>query len=78
MSDTKQAEKYALQSTKRNGPRFDILSYNATTEMAVLLGGCGVKFEESLNKERLLKYGYKVVRVKQGESKDAIDTGVQT
>lgn len=53
---------YILRSTKEGGPVFDILTYNAESKVGLLrrVGGSGVEFKESLDKERLKQYGYRI------------------
>lgn len=51
---------YVLRSTKENGPVFDIVAYNTETKMGTLRGAMGVDFTESLDKERLKKWGYRI------------------
>jgi hypothetical protein len=52
---------YILKSTKPDGPVFEILKYDAESKMGTLFGAMGVEFKESLDKERLKKYGYKIM-----------------
>lgn len=51
---------YVLRSTKDNGPVFEIVQYDPDTKIGKLMGSAGVEFKESLDKERLKKYGYRI------------------
>ena len=51
---------FILKSTKENGPVFDILKYDQDSKIGVLKGRAGVEFKESLDKDRLKKYGYRI------------------
>lgn len=52
---------YFLQSTKPNGPIFEILKYDPETHRATLVGKLGTPFEETISKEYLDKWHYRVV-----------------
>lgn len=49
---------YILMSD--SGKQFEILKYDPDTKMGRLVGSMGVEFDESLDKERLKKYGYRI------------------
>ena len=51
---------FILKSTRDNGPVFEILAYDPDTKVGRLLGSMGVEFKESLDKERLKKFGYRI------------------
>lgn len=52
---------YILRSTREGGPTYDILTYDTATKLGLLrnIRG-GVEFNESLDKDRLVKYGYRI------------------
>lgn len=56
--------KLYLESTRPQtmGKQYEVLSYDAETKKGVLQGQHGSKFETSIDKETLLKYGYKVTK----------------
>jgi hypothetical protein len=56
--------KLFLQSTRpgKEDLRFEILKYDPETKQGVILGSYGVEFPANLEKEYILKTGYKVVR----------------
>jgi len=56
--------KLYLQSTRegQEAKRFEVLSYDPTTQKGIVKGGMGVEFETDMRKETLVKYGYKVVK----------------
>ena len=56
--------KLFLQSTKegREPRRFEVLSYDPETKKGCVIGALGVEFEADMSNEKLLQYGYKVVK----------------
>lgn len=51
-----------LENVKNSAIRFQVLSYDADTKIAVLLGQYGARFNRNISKEALAQYGYKVVQ----------------
>ena len=64
---------FILKSTKPGGPVFEILQYDPDTKMGVLKG-TGAEFKHSLDKEHVVKYGY---RIERKENDDAEQPQVQ-
>lgn len=62
---------FLVQSTKPNGPTFEIVRYDQETKEAVLRGSMGVEFKSNIAKDQLLKYGYKVVRASAQSQEDS-------
>lgn len=55
--------KLLLKSTRKGSTKqFEILSYDPATKKGRVLGEMGVEFETAMDKETLIKYGYKVVQ----------------
>jgi hypothetical protein len=55
--------KIYLESTRSGTTkRFEVLNYNAETKKGVVLGEMGTEFETAMDKETLVKYGYKVIK----------------
>jgi hypothetical protein len=51
-----------IDSDRKPGLRFRVLSLDTTTQRGVLLGPMGVQFERVISKSELEKYGYKRVK----------------
>lgn len=66
--------KVFIESTRTPGLRFELLEFNPDTKKAILIGPMGAKFERTITKPELEKYGYKLVR--EGEQ-HAEQSGVQ-
>jgi hypothetical protein len=56
--------KLYLESTREQtkGKRYAVLSYDPETKKGIVQGEQGSKFETAMDKETLVKYGYKVVK----------------
>ncbi len=58
--------KLYLQSIRNPNIRFEIVSYNVTTEKGIVKSlRYGSTFEETLNKDTLQRMGYRVEKVEQ-------------
>ena len=53
-----------LESTREKtlGKRYEVLSYDNETKKGIVQGEHGSKFETAMDKETLVKYGYRVVK----------------
>lgn len=52
-----------LESTKEGTTkRFQVLNYNPETKKGLVLGEMGTEFETAMDKETLVKYGYRVIK----------------
>lgn len=68
---------YILRSLKEDGPCFDILTYDAETKIGRLRNvKGGADFKESLDKERLKQWGYRI-EPKPPEVPNAVESQVQ-
>ena len=59
--------KHFLQSIHKPEVRFEILEFDKSTGMAKLKGQMA-EFEEPISKERMEKYGYKIVKEDEHEN----------
>lgn len=64
---------YVLQSTKKPGLVFEILAFDPATKVATLRGETNVEFTETIDKEFLKQFNYRVMKKEDG---DAQPTGV--